>query len=118
MVLDGPMTGEAFLAYVEQVLIPTLQPDDIVVMDNLPAHKTAPVRAAIAKAGAQLFLLPPYSPDMNPIEMAFAKLKTLLRQDPERTVDGLWRRIGALLDQFAPGECANYFRAAGYSDPF
>ena len=74
MVLDGPMTGEAFLAYVEQVLIPTLKSDDIVVMDNLPAHKIAPVRAAIATAGAQLFLLPPYSPDMNPIEMAFAKL--------------------------------------------
>src|SRR6266705_269376 len=92
MVLDGPMTGEAFLAYVEQVLIPTLEPDDIVVMDNLPAHKTAAVRAAIAAAGAQLFLLPPYSPDMNPIEMAFAKLKTLLRQAPERTIDGLWRR--------------------------
>jgi transposase len=82
MVLDGPMTGQAFLAYVEQVLIPTLQPDDIVVMDNLPAHKIAAVRAAIAGAGAQLFLLPPYSPDMNPIEMAFAKLKTLLRHGP------------------------------------
>jgi transposase len=118
MVLDGPMTGEAFLAYVEQVLIPTLEPDDIVVMDNLPAHKTAAVRAAIAKASAQLFLLPPYSPDMNPIEMAFAKLKTLLRQAPERTIDGLWRRIGALLDHFTPSECSNYFRAAGYSDSF
>jgi transposase len=118
MVLDGPMTGQAFLAYVEQVLIPTLEPDDIVVMDNLPAHKIAPVRAAIAKAGAQLFLLPPYSPDMNPIEMVFSKLKTLLRQAPERTVDGLWRRIGALLDQFTPDECANYLRAAGYSDSF
>jgi transposase len=118
MVLDGPMTGEAFLAYVEQVLIPTLQPDDIVVTDNLPAHKTAPVRAAITAGGAQLFLLPPYSPDMNPIEMAFAKLKTLLRQAPERTVDGLWRRIGALLDQFPPDECANYLRAAGYGDSF
>src|SRR5580704_8890862 len=80
MVLDGPMTGPAFLAYVEQVLIPTLRPDEIVVMDNLPAHKIAAVRAAIEAAGAQLFLLPPYSPDMNPIEMAFAKLKTLLRQ--------------------------------------
>jgi transposase len=86
-------------------------------MDNLPAHKTAPVRAAITSAGAQLFLLPPYSPDMNPIEMAFAKLKTL-RQAPERTIDGLWRRIGALLDQFSPSECANYFRAAGYGDSF
>jgi transposase len=79
MVLDGPMTGQAFLAYVEQVLIPTLQPGDIIVMDNLPAHKIAAVRTAIAKAGAQLFLLPPYSPDMNPIEMAFSKLKTLPR---------------------------------------
>ncbi len=118
MVLDGPMTGEAFLAYVEQVLIPTLEPDAIVVMDNLPAHKTAAVRAAIAAAGAQLFLLPPYSPDMNPIEMAFAKLKALLRKAPERTVDGLWRRIGALLDQFIPQECANYLRAAGYADSF
>ena len=116
MVLDGPMTGQAFLAYVEQVLIPTLEPDDIVVMDNLPAHKIAPVRAAIAAAGAQFFLLPPYSPDMNPIEMVFSKLKTLLRQAPERTVDGLWRRIGALLDQFTPAECGNYFRAAGYGD--
>jgi transposase len=84
MVLDGPMTGQAFLAYVEQVLIPTLQaPGDIVVMDNLPAHKIAPVRTAITKAGAQFFLLPPYSPDMNPIEMALSKLKTLLRQPPE-----------------------------------
>jgi transposase len=114
MVLDGPMTGPAFLAYVEQVLIPTLRPDEIVVMDNLPAHKIAAVRAAIEAAGAQLFLLPPYSPDMNPIEMAFAKLKTLLA--PERTRDGLWRRIGALLDQFTPEECTNYFQAAGYGD--
>jgi transposase len=98
------------------VLIPTLEPDDIVVMDNLPAHKIAAVRAALAAAGAQFFLLPPYSPDMNPIEMAFAKLKTLLRQAAERTRDDLWRRIGTLLDQFTPDECANYFRAAGYGD--
>jgi transposase len=83
MVLDGPMTGQAFFAYVEEMLIPTLQPGDIVVMDNLPAHKIAPVRTAITKAGAQFFLLPPYSPDMNPIEMALSKLKTLLRQPPE-----------------------------------
>ena len=116
MVLDGPMTGEAFLAYVEQVLIPTLKPDNIVVLDNLPAHKTAAVRAAIVKAGAQFFLLPPYSPDMNPIEMAFAKLKTLLRQAPERICDGLWQRIGELLDRFTPDECTSYFRAAGYLD--
>jgi transposase len=118
MVLDGPMTGQAFLAYVEQVLIPTLKPDDIVALDNLPAHKIAAVRAAIEAKGAQLFLLPPYSPDMNPIEMAFAKLKTLLRQAPERTRDGLWNRIGELLDCFTADECANYFRAAGYADSF
>jgi len=97
------------------VLIPALRPD---VMDNLPAHKIAAVRDAIAAASAQLFLLPPYSPDMNPIEMAFAKLKALLHQAPERTRDGLWHRIGAPLDQFTPGECANYLRAAGYSDSF
>lgn len=114
MVLDGPMTGCAFLAYVDQVLAPTLQSGDIVVMDNLPAHKTQDVRAAIAATGAQLFLLPPYSPDLNPIEMVFAKLKTLLRKDPERTIDGLWRRIGTLLDRFQPDECANYIIAAGY----
>src|ERR1700758_4983400 len=87
MVLDGPMTGPAFLAYVQQVLVPTLRRGDIVVLDNLPAHKTRDVRTAIQKAGAQFFLLPPYSPDLNPIEMVFAKLKTLLRQTPERTVN-------------------------------
>ena len=118
MVLDGPMTGQAFLAYVEQVLVPTLDPGDIVALDNLPAHKIAAVRDAIEATGAQLFLLPPYSPDMNPIEMAFAKLKTLLRQAPERTRDGLWNRIGELLDRFTQDECANYFRAAGYPDSF
>ena len=116
MVLDGPMTGQAFLAYVEQVLIPTLKPDEIVAMDNLPAHKIAAVRAAIEAKGAQFFLLPPYSPDMNPIEMAFAKLKTLLRQAPERTRDGLWNRIGELIDCFTPDECTNYFHAAGYGE--
>lgn len=116
MVLDGPMNGPAFLAYVTQVLAPTLSPGDIVVLDNLPAHKTAPVRDAITDAGAQLFLLPPYSPDLNPIEMAFAKLKNLLRQAQERTVDALWRRIGYLLNLFTPSECANYLQAAGYGD--
>jgi transposase len=116
MVLDGPMTGPAFLAYVQQVLVPTLRRGDIVVLDNLPAHKISEVRAAIRAAGAQFFLLPPYSPDLNPIEMAFAKLKTLLRQASERTIDGLWRRIGELLDHFTPDECANYLQAAGYGD--
>jgi transposase len=118
MVLDGPMTGQAFLAYVEQVLTPTLKPGDIVALDNLPAHKIAAVRSAIESCGAQFFLLPPYSPDMNPIEMAFSKLKTLLRQVPERTRDGLWNRIGQLIDRFTPTECANYFQAAGYGDSF
>ena len=118
MVLDGPMTGQAFLAYVEQVLTPTLKPDDIVVLDNLPAHKIAAVRAASAAAGAQFFLLPPHSPDMNPIEMAFAKLKMLLRQAAERTRDGLWQRIGEPLDPFTPDECSNYFQAAGYRNSF
>jgi transposase len=112
------MNGPAFLAYVEQVLVPTLRRGDIVVLDNLPAHKISQVRAAIQAAGAEFFLLPPYSPDLNPIEMAFAKLKTLLRQSPERTVEGLWRRIGELIDYFRPDECDNYLKAAGYGDPF
>jgi transposase len=118
LVLDGPMTGPAFLAYVEQFLVPTLRRGDIVVLDNLPAHKSTAVRDAIEAAGAQLFLLPPYSPDMNPIEMVFAKLKALLRKCQARTVETLWRLIGTLLDQFLPDECANYFRAAGYGDSF
>ncbi len=114
MVLDGAMNGPAFLAYVEQVLVPTLSPGDIVVMDNLPAHKPAGVRAAIEAAGASLRYLPPYSPDFNPIEMAFAKLKALLRKAAARTIDELWDVIGRSLDAFTPAECANYFAAAGY----
>lgn len=116
MVLDGPMDGAAFLTYVREMLAPTLRRGDIVVLDNLPAHKVAGVRDAIEAVGAQYFLLPPYSPDLNPIEMVFAKLKTLLRKDPERTIDGLWRRIGVLLDRFKPDECANYLTAAGYGE--
>lgn len=115
LVLDGPMNGQAFLAYVRQILGPSLHKGDIVVMDNLPAHKTQEVRAAIKAVGAQCFYLPPYSPDMNPIEMAFSKLKALLRRDPQRTVDALWRQVGSLLDRFLPQECANYFKAAGYT---
>jgi len=118
LVLDGPMTGPAFLAYVEQFLVPTLRRGDIVVLDNLPAHKITAVREAIETVGDQLFLLPPYSPDMNPIEMAFAKLKTLLRKHQARTVETLWQLIGTLLDEFQPNECANYFRAAGYGESF
>ena len=116
MVLDGPMNGAAFLAYVQQVLAPELKPDDIVIMDNLSSHKGPAVRAAIEAAGARLLYLPPYSPDFNPIENAFAKLKALLRKAAERTIDGLWDTIGRLIDLFEPQECANYFAAAGY-DP-
>jgi transposase len=114
-VIDGPINGESFLAYVEQVLVPTLQPGDIVIIDNLGSHKSKAVRRAIRAAGARLFFLPPYSPDLNPIEQLFAKLKTLLRKAAERTVEATWRRIGALLQTFAPQECANYFRNAGYA---
>jgi len=114
-VMDRPMNGEIFLAWLEQALIPTLAIGDIVVMDNLPAHKIAGVRPLIEAAGAILLYLPPYSPDLNPIEMAFAKLKALLRKAAERTVDALWDKIGEILAAFSPGECANYFRHAGYA---
>jgi transposase len=114
MVLDGPMNCDAFLAYVKQVLVPTLERGDIVVMDNLPAHRRAGVRDAIEAAGARLRFLPPYSPDFNPIENAFAKLKALLRKVAARTIEDLWNAIGDALPQFTPQECANYFTAAGY----
>jgi len=113
-VLDGAMDGDAFRTYVQHVLAPTLRHGDVVVLDNLPAHKVAGVQEAIAERRAQLFYLPPYSPDMNPIEMAFSKLKALLRQEPARTIDALIDRIGNLLDRFIPTECANFFEAAGY----
>ena len=114
-VFDGPINAESFLAYVTQILVPTLQPGDIVIMDNLGSHKGRAVRAAIRAAGAHLFFLPPYSPDLNPIEQVFAKLKTLLRKASERTVEATWKRIGELLHCFSAGECANYFRNAGYA---
>ena len=113
-VLDGAMNGDAFRAYVEQFLAPTLAAGDIVVMDNLPSHKVAGVEQAIAARGATLLYLPPYSPDLNPIELAFAKLKALLRKAAERTVDALWRGIGAALEHFTALECRNFFRHAGY----
>jgi transposase len=115
MVLDGPMTGPAFLAYVEQVLVPCLKVGDIVVMDNLTPHRAAAVRAAIEPAGASLRLLPPYSPDYNPIENAFAKLKALLRKAAARTVEQLWTAIQDAIDAFSAREGANYFIAAGYA---
>jgi len=114
MVLDGPINGSAFQAYVDQVLVPELREGDIVIMDNLGSHKGSGVRAAIEAAGAKLLYLPPYSPDFNPIENAFAKMKALLRAAAERTIQGLWSAIGRYLPHFTPSECANYFEAAGY----
>jgi len=116
MLLDGPMNGPAFLAYAEQVLAPELRPGDLVVMDNLPAHKISGVREAIENVGARLLFLPPYSPDFNPIEMAFSKLKALLRKAAARTIDQLWSVVADRLSAFNPEECRNYFQAAGY-DP-
>lgn len=113
-VFDGAINGEAFLAYVEQVLVPTLRRGDIVVMDRLSSHKVAGVRRAIEAAGAHLLYLPPYSPDLNPIEQAFAKLKALLRARALRTVGALWKALGDLVPCFSPEECANFLRHAGY----
>ena len=103
------------MAYVEQVLVPTLRSGDIVIMDNLSAHKVAGVREAIEAAGAARILLPPYSPDLNPIELAFAKLKARLRRQAHRTIEALWNGLGRLNEWFSATECANYFRHAGYS---
>ena len=114
-VLDGPVNGEAFRAYVERILVPTLGPGDIVVMDNLGSHKGRAVRGAIRAVRAHLLFLPPYSPDLNPIEQVFAKLKHMLRAASERTVETTWRRIGSLLDRFTAQECANYLTNAGYA---
>jgi transposase len=114
MVTDGAMNGDLFEAYVEQVLVPSLEAGDVVVMDNLSSHKRARVRERIEGAGCTLLYLPPYSPDLNPIELAFAKLKALLRKAGKRTVEGLWEFLGQALDAFSPAECRNYFRHCGY----
>lgn len=114
-VLDGPMNGEAFLVYVDEVLAPSLSEGDMVVIDNLPAHKVKGVRETIEARGAKLIYLPPYSPDLNPIEMAFAKLKALLRKAAARTRDSLWDAIAQVLGAFTPDECANYLVHAGYA---
>jgi transposase len=114
MVIDGAMNGATFLEYIHQVLVPSLTPGDLVIMDNLPVHKVFGVKAAIEQAGASVRYLPAYSPDLNPIEMVFAKLKALLRKAAERTVTGLWNRIGELIDEFSSQECQNYLIHDGY----
>ena len=115
LVLDGPMNRDAFVAYADQLLGPTLRQGDIVIMDNLPAHKGEVVRKLIEARGAELRFLPPYSPDLNPIELVFPKLKGHLRKAAERAVGALWDRIGHVLDEFTPQECANYFSHDGYA---
>ena len=115
LVLDGPMTGPAFCAYVEQFLAPALAPGDVVVLDNLAAHRVEGVRQAIKAAGASILYLPPYSPDLNPIEQLFAKLKALLRKVAARTKDELWSTIGRLLDAMPQRQCANYLSHCGYA---
>lgn len=114
MVLDGPVNGAWFLAYVQQVLAPTLKPGDTVIMDNLAAHKSTPVRDTVEAVGARLLFLPPYSADLNPIENAFAKLKALLRKAAARSIDQLWDAIARIIQTYSPHECANDFAAAGY----
>ena len=114
-VFDGPINADSFLAYIKHELVPTLKPRDIVVLDNLGSHKGIAVRAAIRAAGARLVFLPPYSPDLNPIEQVFAKLKHLMRKAAERTVEATWMRCGKLLDQFKPDECGRYLQNSGYA---
>ena len=114
-VFDGPIDGDSFKTYVERILVPTLAPGDIVIMDNLGSHKGKAVRQAIRAVGARLLFLPPYSPDLNPIEQVFAKLKHLMRKTAERTVEATWKRVGILLDAFTPAECANYLANSGYA---
>jgi transposase len=113
-VIDGPINGEAFRTYVEKVLVPALRPGDIVILDNLGSHKAPAIRQAIRAAGARLLFLPAYSPDLNPIEQVFAKLKHLLRKAAERSKEAVWRKIGDLLELFTPQECENYLRNSGY----
>lgn len=115
VVIDGPVNGDIFLVYVRDHLVPTLKPGDVVVMDNLSSHKVEGVREAIEEAGATLAYLPPYSPDLNPIEQAFSKLKALLRKFKERTTEALWVRVGKLISEFSPTECRNFLRHAGYA---
>ena len=114
-VFDGPINGQCFRAYVEQLLVPVLEPGDIVIMDNLGSHKSAAIRQMIHAAGARLWYLPPYSPDLNPIEQAFAKIKHWMRSAQKRTVEETWRHVGHLVETIQSEECANYFNNAGYA---
>jgi transposase len=114
-VFDGPINGESFRAYVEQQLLPALKPGDIVVMDNLGSHKSTAIRQMIKAVGARLWYLPPYSPDLNPIEQTFAKIKHWMRTAQRRTIEGTWRQIGTLVTTIQPRECSNYFANAGYA---
>jgi len=114
-VFDGPVNGIAFRAYVDQILVPALKPNDIVIMDNLGSHKSKAVRDAIKAAGARLFFLPPYSPDLNPIEQTFSKIKHWMRMASERTVEATWKRVGKLIGTIKPQECENYFINSGYA---
>jgi transposase len=117
-VLDGPINSEAFNTWIIECLVPVLKHGDIVVLDNLSSHKNKIARDAVRKVGAKLFFLPPYSPDLNPIEMVFAKLKALMRKAEERTVEACWKRVGEVLKAFSPNECSNYIRHAGYASNF
>jgi transposase len=114
MTLDGAMSGAAFLAYVEQVLVPTLRPGDVVILDNLPAHKPVEIARAIERAGAKLRFLPPYSPDFNPIELAFSKIKALLKKAAARTLEDLWEAIRNAINAITPTDCRSFFTATGY----
>ena len=114
-VFDGPINGEAFRLYVETQLVPTLKPGDVVILDNLGSHKSKAVRKAIRAVGAKLLFLPPYSPDLNPIEQVFSKLKHLMRRAAERTPETTWRRMGTLLGRFEPDECSRYLANSGYA---
>jgi transposase len=114
-VFDGPINGQCFRAYVEQLLVPVLEPGDIVIMDNLGSHKSAAIRQMIQAAGARLWYLPPYSPDLNPIEQAFAKIKHWMRAAQKRTIEETWQHLGSLVSSVQPDECSNYFANAGYA---
>jgi len=114
-VIDGPINGELFTLYVEKILAPTLAKGDVVILDNLGSHKGQAARRAVRQTGAHMLFLPPYSPDLNPIEQLFAKLKHLMRKAEPRTIEDTWRKVGQIIDLFSPAECANYLKNSGYA---